>query len=96
MPNKMDESYFDEKKGLACEALEHAIEEARASLDLMRAARYTMPDLVNAENIHEMLRQAEVKIRSARRDFEKSRWAAASTQLEFNDWLKLGPASELT
>ena len=96
MPNKMDESYFDEKKELACETLTHAIQEAKASLELMQTARYTMPDLVNADSIHDMLRQAEVEIRSARRDFEKARWATARTELEFNKWLQLGPARELS
>lgn len=96
MLNKMEEPYFQEKKEFACAALAHAIREAQASLELIQTARYTMPDLVNAENIHDMLRQAEVEIRSARRDFEKARWAAARTELEFKEWLELGPARELS
>lgn len=95
MSNRMSEPYFDEKKELACEALMHALQEIKMALELIQTSRYAMPDLVSAESVHGMLRDAEVTITGARRDFEKSRWAAAKTGLEFEDWLKNGPASEL-
>lgn len=96
MPPQMDESYFDEKKESACGSLNVAIQETTDALTLIQATRYAMLDLVSADQVHENLRIAEGLIRNARRDYEKSRWAAARTETSFDEWMKAGPGNDLT
>jgi len=84
----MDERYFEEKKGLAAEAIRSAIEKASEAATAVAASRYALPDLTAPSQVHELLRDAQLELSAARRDFEKSRWAFASTALEFDDWLR--------
>lgn len=91
MRGRMDERYFDEKKGLAADAIRSAIRKASEAASAIDASRYALPDLAAPSQVHELLRDAQLALNAARRDFEKSRWAAANTDLEFDDWLrKLG------
>jgi len=91
----MDEGYFDEKRGLAQEAIELAVKDASDALALIKSTRHFAPDMVEAEQVHELLKMAALRLKSARRDFEKSRWASARTSVEFDEWLKSGPGHDL-
>jgi hypothetical protein len=95
MTGPMDEGYFDEKRGLAQEAIECALKEASDALALIRSTRHFAPDMVESEQVHELLKMAALRLKSARRDFEKSRWASARTNVEFDDWLNNGPGHDL-
>lgn len=87
MSGRMEESYFDEKKQFALDAIKEAVSKFEVAAGLISAIRYEMPDLANPDQIHETLKSATAKCWSARRDFEKARWAATLTSLEFEDWL---------
>ena len=95
MPQQMDEKYFDEKQALACGAINDSFREATDALALINAARYFSANLVEANQVHQTLNFAAHRLRSARRDFEKSRWAAAQTSVEFDQWLQEGPGKDL-
>ena len=95
MSGQMDESYFDEKKDLSVKTLEDAIENLQKALALINSGRYSMPNIVDAEESHRLLKSAVQDIRLARYNFEKTRWASARTSLEFDEWLKSGPGKDL-
>lgn len=95
MPNKMDEEYYNKKKELACESLRNAIKDTESALEQINKWRYPVRILLDVNELHETLKHAEVQIRSARRDFEKARWASADTRIEFDEWLKKGPGLDL-
>jgi len=59
----------------------------RGEVHLIAATSYAMNDLVDPNQIHELLRSAAIKLDAARRDFEKTRWAASTTNLPFDQWL---------
>jgi len=88
MNGRMEKSYFEEKKGFALEALSDAIAKSQQAQHLVHSARYEMPNLTDPAAIHELARAAQMHLRSARRDYEKTRWADAITELEFEDWLR--------
>ncbi len=88
MNGRMEKSYFEEKKSFALEALNAAIAKSQEVQRLVESARYEMPNLTDPSAIHELARSAQMHLRSARRDFEKTRWADAITALEFEDWLR--------
>lgn len=50
---------------------------------MVEAARYKMPNLTDTSAIHDVARSAQIHLGSARRDFEKTRWADVITELEF-------------
>jgi hypothetical protein len=83
----MDERYFEEKKDLAIEAIAAVIQLLGDTTALVKATRYGMTDLVTPDQVHEQLDRAAKRLDGARRDFEKSRWAAARTDLDFEQWL---------
>lgn len=87
MPGRMDEGYFDEKKEFALDSILDAVAHARDAGRMIDAARYELPNLTDPSAVHQQLILAQSRLVSARRDFEKSRWAAALTELEFEDWL---------
>lgn len=84
----MNESYFDEKKQFAVEYSQSAITRISDAVVAIEASRYGLPDLTAPSQVHELLRAAQGELNAARRDFEKSRWASAATELEFDDWLR--------
>jgi len=86
---KMEEGYFDEKRGLALEHVDGAandLAEAKASIS---ALGYNSPTLVDAGKVHDAFRGVTSAVRSARRDYEKARWAAADLNppISFEEWL---------
>jgi len=87
MAGQMDEQYFDEKKGLALEAISGVNKDVAEVTSLIAATNYAMSDLVDPRLVHELLKSAAGRLDAARRDFEKARWAAARTDLEFEQWL---------
>lgn len=95
MTGRMEKEYFDEKKGFALEAIEHAIAHATTAKKLIESTRYELPNLTDPEQIHESIRAAQSRLRSARYDFEKTRWADAPTSLSFDDWLREHGHSDL-
>jgi mRNA degradation ribonuclease J1/J2 len=95
MAGQMDESYFEEKKQLAKDAVASAVQTADEARALIAATSYSMSDLVDPRQIHQLLQTAAVALHSARRDYEKARWAAARTQLEFEPWLDAQGQSDL-
>lgn len=84
---RMDERYFAEKQQSAVESVQRSIEKATAAMGAIQANRYTMPDLTAPADVHELLVVAQRSLQEARRYYETARWAAALTDLEFNDWL---------
>ena len=95
MPGQMDEGYFDEKKSLSVEALKDAIENLQKALALINSSRYSMPDLIDAEETHRLLKSVSPSTQLARYNFEKTRWASARTSDEFDAWLRAGPGNDL-
>lgn len=87
MSGRMEESYFDEKKQYALGAIKDAVSNFEVASGLISAIRYEMPDLTSPDRIHENLKLVAAKCWSARRDFEKARWASVITNLEFEEWL---------
>lgn len=88
MNGRMEKSYFEEKKCFALGALSAAIAKSQEVQSLIESTRYEMPNLTDPSAIHEIARAAQMHLRSARRDYEKTRWADAITELEFEDWLR--------
>ena len=95
MPGQMDEGYFDEKKSLSVDAINDTIKNLRKALTLIKSSRYSMLDLIDAEEIHRLLKSAAPSTQLARYNFEKTRWASARTSEEFDDWLQAGPGKDL-
>ena len=95
MRGKMEKSYFLEKQAFAEEALEAAIERAKFARAAIQTANYDLPNLVNSSEVHDQIKSAVERLNSARRDFEKARWAAAETELEFENWLSEVGCAEL-
>jgi hypothetical protein len=95
MSGQMDESYYEEKKALSEQSLKAAIQQIESAAGLIESSRYSMPALIDANQVHDTLKYAAVLIESARRDFEKAKWASAKTNQEFDEWLRASGASEL-
>ena len=88
MRGKMDPDYFQEKKEISLEALAFAVENVDKASAVIQAMKHNLPDLVSPTEVHDWLQSAAGQLISARRDFEKARWASVETDLEFNDWLR--------
>jgi len=86
--DQMNQSYFEEKQELAQESLSQSVEEIQRAATLIKAMNYSMFELVDSAQVHDMLKCAEGLIERSRWDFEKACWASAKTDLEFNDWLR--------
>ncbi|MDP2032030.1 MAG: hypothetical protein Q8K29_01330 [Polaromonas sp.] len=84
---KMERGYFEEKKQLTLEGLEHAQRTAGEAAGLLSSWSYDVPNIFSASEVHEYIRVAKAQLDGVRRNFEKIRWASASTNLEFNEWL---------
>jgi hypothetical protein len=95
MTAQMDEKYFAEKKNYSSESISRAISEVNDALVLIKASSYDAPNVTTATEVHQKLQLAVNEIQSARRDYEKSRWAAAKTELQFNEWLTSGLGNDL-
>jgi hypothetical protein len=95
MAGRMNESYYDEKKDLALTSIGRAANNMREAEALIAATKYSMPDLVEPGQVRGLLKSAALALDAARRDFEKSRWAAASTNLEFEQWLSANGCDDL-
>ena len=95
MRGKMDKGYFLEKQTFAVDAVTAAIERANFAVTAIQTENYDFPNLVNSVEVHEQLKSAVARLNSARRDFEKARWASAETNLEFDDWLSEVGCAEL-
>ena len=91
----MDEKYFTEKKSYSSESISRAISGANDALALIKASSYDAPNDTTATEVHQKLQLTVSEIQSARRDYEKSRWAAAKTKLQFNEWLTGGLGKDL-
>jgi hypothetical protein len=87
MPGKMELHYFDEKKALAIEGVQHASQTAAEVLGLLSSWSYDVPNIVDPAAVHDQIRVAKAQLDNVRRNFEKVRWASAETGLAFNDWL---------
>ena len=87
MQNQMNEPYCDEKKNLALASIRDAVSRAEEARCLIENISYSMPHLVNAAQIHELLDLSVRGLTSARRNFEKIRWVSANSGLEFKEWL---------
>jgi len=83
----MERDYFDEKKDLTIDGLISVGETTIRLMGLVRSWSYEVPDLIAPSEIHDQVRAAKARLDNARRDFEKVRWAAAETELTFNEWL---------
>lgn len=92
---KMERSYFEEKKQLAVEGVEQAQNTAGDVNGLLSSWSYDLPNLIDAASVHEYLRTAKAQLDGVRRNFEKVRWASANTDLEFDEWLIENGHSEL-
>lgn len=95
MRGKMDKGYFIEKQTFAVEAVAVAIERANFAVAAIQTANYDLPNLVNPNEVHDQLKSAVERLTSARRDFEKARWASVETNLEFDGWLREVGCAEL-
>lgn len=95
MTTRMDQGYFEEKQEFAHKGLGQAVTEIQGAVALIQAQKYSMPGLVDPGYVHERLKYAESLIEGARRDFEKACWAAAKTEMEFDDWLRRRNLDEL-
>jgi hypothetical protein len=84
---QMDEQYFEEKKGLAIQTIAIVVQQLSDATALIKAMRYEMSDLAAPKEVHELLEATAKGLDGARRDFEKARWAAARTDLNFERWL---------
>jgi hypothetical protein len=91
----MDERYYDEKKALTLQSISYAADHMRDAEALIVSTKFSMPDLVNPAEVRECLKSAALALDAARRDFEKSRWAAARTDLEFEQWLSANGCDDL-
>jgi hypothetical protein len=91
----MDEGYFDEKMGLALEAIDDAVDRLQKARALINAKKYNMPDLVVADATHDLLKSVVSSVRLTRYNYEKARWAGARTSQEFDDWLQSSPNKDL-
>lgn len=56
MPGKMERSYFDEKKKLAIDGLDHANQYIRDVVGLLRAWSYEVPSIIDPAEVHEQIR----------------------------------------
>jgi len=95
MSEQMDESFYEEKKDLSEQSLEAAIQQIESAVGLIKSSRYSMPTLIDANQVHDTLKYAAVLIDCARRDFEKAKWASAKTTQEFDEWLRATGASDM-
>jgi hypothetical protein len=87
---KMEEGYFDEKRGLALEHVDDASNDLNEVKALIAALGYNSPTLVDPAKVHDTFRGVISLVRSARRDYEKARWAASdlAPPVSFDDWLR--------
>lgn len=86
---KMEEGYFDEKRGLALEHVEGATNYLNEAKAFIAALGYNRPMLADPAKVHDAFRGVIGAVRSARRDYEKARWAASDLDpaVSFDDWL---------
>lgn len=86
---KMEEGYFDEKRGLALKHVEGAVDDLAEAKASIAALGYNSPTLVDAAKVHDAFRGVTSAVRSARRDYEKARWAAADLNppMSVEEWL---------
>lgn len=87
MAGKMERDYFEEKKELAIEGVQHANKTAGEVLGLLSSWSYEVPNIIDPSSVHDQIRAAKAQLDGVRRNFEKVRWASTETGLEFNDWL---------
>lgn len=87
MSEKMERNYFDEKKELATDGLARVVKAAGGLTSLIRSWSYEVPNVIDPNQIHEQIHSAKAELDNVRRDFEKVRWAAAETDIQFNEWL---------
>lgn len=95
MAGQMEEQYYDEKKGLTLQSIGFAAGDMQEATVLITGTKYSMPDLVDPARVRDLLRNAALMLDAARRDFEKTRWAAARTALEFEEWLSANGCDDL-
>ena len=88
MTGQMNESYFAEKKDLALESIQSAMIVASDATAAIGASTYAMPNLTSPDDVHSLLKEAADRLQAARRYFETARWAAAHTDLQFDDWVR--------
>lgn len=86
---KMEEGYFDEKRSLALEHVVGAANDLNEAKAFIAALGYDRPMLADPAKVHDALRGVVGAVRSARRDYEKARWAASDLEPaeSFDDWL---------
>ncbi len=96
MPGQMPPSYFEEKRELSTQSLELVVENAESAIRLLNSLNYTIRDLVSPTQVHDLLIAAAGNLKAARVNYEKARWAAARSNLEFDAWLVNEGQSELS
>lgn len=87
MTGKRDSHSFEDSKKLALQgiaSMERHLEEAAV---LIASTKYSVPDLVAPRYVRDLLKRAAIELEMTRRNFERSRWAADRTDLEFESWL---------
>jgi len=86
---RMDEGYFEEKRNMAMQGMDDTISNVKDALLLVNTLQYDMLDLTSPNTFHETIMAACSALVTVRLNFEKARWAASNTRLEFFDWLKV-------
>ena len=71
--SKMDRAYFEQKKQYAIDGISHAQETVNDVKGLLSAWSYDLPDLINATDIHDVIRAGKAQLDGAMIDFEKTR-----------------------
>ncbi len=84
---RIEQSYFDEKKELAMTATTYVKGELERALELLNTLAYRSAGDLDAFQVHDCIKSAASHLVNIRVNFEKARWAAADTELEFEQWL---------
>jgi hypothetical protein len=95
MAGKMNQAFFDEKRGAAADEAAACVRKAAEACALIGAVNYDLPDLVPPEAVHEALMLVVRSAQIARYEFEKARWAAASTTATLGEWLRQNNCEDL-
>lgn len=95
MSGKMDQGYFAEKREAAIDEAQICIDMAEAAHALICSVNYALPDLVPPQAVHAALIQVARSAEFGRYQFEKARWAAASTSATLGEWLNQNDCAEL-
>lgn len=68
MAGKMERHYFEEKKELAIEGVQHANQTAGEVLGLLSSWSYEVPNIIDPASVHEQIRAAKAQLDGVRRN----------------------------